>query len=61
VLLNPCVAEARQHAAALARVLSGVQMERSTKDPVKQRAAATKWRQHNLAKMTRYDRGDGGA
>jgi biotin operon repressor len=61
VVLNACVPEARQHAAALARVLSGVQMERSVKDPVKQRAAATRWRQHNIAKMTRYDGADGGA
>jgi hypothetical protein len=50
VHLNPAVGEARQTRSALARVLSGIQMQRSVKDPVKQKAAATRWRAHNAAK-----------
>jgi hypothetical protein len=51
VLLNPAVAEARQTATALARVLQGVQMEPGPmKNPAKQAAAQSRWRQHNAAK-----------
>ena len=50
VHLNPAVGEARQTRAALARVLSGIQMEQSVKNPVKSAAAQSRWRQHNLAK-----------
>ncbi len=51
VHLHPAVSETRQTRAALARVLSGIEMEDSSKDAVKQAAAQTRWRQHNLAKQ----------
>lgn len=51
-VLHPAVAEVRQHRAALARVLAGIQMEEtSVKDPTKQKAAQAKWRAHNEARM----------
>lgn len=50
VHLNPATGEARQTRSALARVLGGIQMQRDAKDPVKQRAAAVRWRGHNAAK-----------
>jgi hypothetical protein len=51
VVLHPGIAEARQTALALAKVLSGVQMEQvQAKDPAKQAAAQARWRSHNLAK-----------
>lgn len=49
VHLHPAVAESRQTRAALARVLSGIQMEEDQKNPVKQQAAQTRWRAHNTA------------
>ena len=55
IVINPCVAESRQTTAAIARVLLGIQMERSTKNPVKQRAAQSRWRQHNASKAARYE------
>jgi hypothetical protein len=51
VHLHPAVSEARQTRAALAKVLSGVQMEDSSKNPVKQQAAQKRWRSHNDAKQ----------
>jgi len=59
VKINPCVAESRQTTAAIARVLTGIQMERSVKNPVKQRAAQTGWRSHNLSKAARYEADSG--
>ncbi|WP_286150706.1 hypothetical protein [Mycobacterium sp. D16R24] len=51
VVLHPAIAEVRQHRAALARVLAGIQMEEAaTKDPAKQKAAQVKWRAHNEAR-----------
>jgi hypothetical protein len=50
VVLHPAVSESRQTRAASARVLAGVQMEDSSKDPVKQQAAQSRWRSHNEAK-----------
>lgn len=50
-VLHPAVAEVRQHRAALARVLAGIQMEETNvKDPTKQKAAQAKWRAHNEAR-----------
>lgn len=51
VHLHPAVCESRQTRAALARVLSGIQMEDSSKDSVKQAAAQSRWRAHNEAKQ----------
>ena len=53
VHLNPAVGEARQTRAALARVIAGIQMQEDAKDPVKQRAANSRWRAHNEAKRAR--------
>lgn len=51
VVLHPAVPEVRQQRAALARVLAGIQMEEAAvKDPVKQKAAQSKWRAHNEAR-----------
>lgn len=50
VHLNPAVGEVRQTRAALARVIAGIQLREEVKDPVKQRAANTRWRAHNEAK-----------
>ena len=55
VKVNPAAVEHRQLAANLARVLSNVVIGDSSsgKSPVKQRAAQTRWRAHNLAKADR--------
>ena len=50
VRLHPGVVEARQTRTALARVLSEIQMRDDSKNPVKQRAADTRWSSHNAAK-----------
>lgn len=50
VRLHPAIAEHRQHSVALAKVLASVSMADTTKDPKKQRAADSRWRQHNTAK-----------
>jgi hypothetical protein len=48
--LHPAVPEARQTAAALARVLGGIDMDGSGKNPKKVAAAQARWRQHNIAR-----------
>ncbi len=50
VRLHPAVSEVRQTRQSLARVLAGVQITEGAKDPVKQKAANARWREHNLAK-----------
>jgi hypothetical protein len=52
VKVHPAAVEHRQLAANLARVLGNVVIGDSSagKNPVKQRAAQTRWRAHNLAK-----------
>jgi hypothetical protein len=50
VHLHPAVGEARQTRSALARVISGIQLRDESKDPVKQKAAQSRWRAHNDAK-----------
>jgi hypothetical protein len=52
--LNPAVGEARQTRAALARVISQIQLHDDGKDPVKQRAANARWRAHNDSKKRSY-------
>lgn len=58
--MHPAAAEIRQSRAVLARLLSLIQLEESVRDPVKQRAANTRWRAHNLAVATRYAEGTPG-
>jgi hypothetical protein len=54
VQLHPALAEIRQCEATLSRVVNGIQtMEAAPKNPVKQRAAQTRWRAHNLARVER--------
>lgn len=54
IVLHPAMAEARQCAAVLTRVVSGIQtMEAAPKNPVKQRPANSRWRRHNLAAIER--------
>lgn len=49
VRLHPALSEIRQCEATLARVVRGIQtMEDAPKNPVKQRAAQSRWRAHNL-------------
>lgn len=54
VRMHPGAVEARQIAMALARVLAGVVIgettDNSKKSPAKVKAAATRWRAHNLSK-----------
>ena len=55
VKVHPAAVEHRQLAANLARVLGNVVIGESSggKSPVKQRAAQTRWRAHNLSKADR--------
>lgn len=55
VKVHPAAVEHRQLAANLARVLGNVVIGDSSagKSPVKQKAAQTRWRSHNLAKADR--------
>jgi hypothetical protein len=47
--MHPAISEIRQLEMSLTRVVSGVQtMEVPVKNPVKQRAAQSRWRSHNL-------------
>jgi hypothetical protein len=50
VRLHPAVAEVRQTRAALGRVLANIQMRDDSRDPLKQKAAQSRWRAHNAAK-----------
>ena len=50
VRLHPAVVEVRQTRTALARVLASIQMQDDSRDPVKQKAAQSRWRAHNQAK-----------
>jgi DNA-binding Lrp family transcriptional regulator len=57
VQLHPALAEIRQCEATLSRVVNGIQtMEVAPKNPVKQRAAQTRWRAHRLAEVERERR-----
>ena len=55
--LHPAVAEIRQSRAVLARLLSQISLEESTKSPVKQKAANTRWRAHQLARARQAEGG----
>lgn len=57
--MHPAAAEIRQSRAVLARLLSQIQLEESVRNPVKRKAANTRWRAHNLA-LARYTEGDPG-
>lgn len=53
IRLHPAVAEARNTAVSMSKVLAAVALAETTgaaKDPNKVRAAETRWRAHNLAK-----------
>lgn len=51
IRLHPAIAEHRNTAVALTKVLSGVSFHaEAVRSPVKQRAAQTRWRAHNAAK-----------
>jgi hypothetical protein len=52
--LHPALAEIRQCESVLTRVVSGIStMEAGPKNPAKVKAAQTRWRGHNLAKVQR--------
>ncbi|MGO8964994.1 ArsR/SmtB family transcription factor [Mycobacterium sp.] len=55
--LHPAVAEIRQSRAVLARLLSQISLEESTRNPIKQKAANTRWRSHQMAKARQADGG----
>jgi biotin operon repressor len=59
--MHPAAAEIRQSRAVLARLLSLIQLEDTVRNPIKQKAANTRWRQHNLALAARcaQDTSDG--
>ncbi|OPZ56440.1 MAG: hypothetical protein BWY91_00365 [bacterium ADurb.BinA028] len=51
VRLHPGIAEHRNHAVSLAKVLAGISLRNdSAKNPAKVHAAETRWRAHNAAK-----------
>jgi DNA-binding Lrp family transcriptional regulator len=54
VVMHPCLSEIRQCEATLGRIVRGIQtMEDAPKNPVKQKAANTRWRAHQMAKLER--------
>jgi hypothetical protein len=53
--MHPAAAEIRQSRAVLARLLSQISLEESTRNPIKAKAANTRWRRHNLAAATRQE------
>jgi DNA-binding Lrp family transcriptional regulator len=54
VRLHPALAEMRQCESVLTRVVSGISTtEAAPKNPVKQKAAQTRWRAHNLKAVER--------
>jgi hypothetical protein len=57
VRLHPALAETRQCEATLTRVVSAIRtMEEPEKNPVKQKAAQSRWRAHRLAHVERERR-----
>ena len=53
--MHPAAAEVRQSRAVLARLLSQISLEESTQNPIKAKAANTRWRRHNLAAAARRE------
>jgi DNA-binding MarR family transcriptional regulator len=53
--LHPAIAETRQLRSLLGRLLSQISLEESTRNPVKQKAANTRWRQHQMAAAARRE------
>jgi hypothetical protein len=53
--MHPAAAEIRQSRAVLARLLSQISLEESTRTPIKAKAANTRWRRHNLAAAARQE------
>ena len=54
IFMHPAISEIRQCEATLSRTLAGIQtMEAPQVNRTKQRAAQTRWRQHNLARVER--------
>jgi hypothetical protein len=54
VVMHGAVVEIRLQRAALAKLLSGLSMDTSGKNPVKQAAAVKRWAAHNAAKRAMY-------
>jgi hypothetical protein len=61
VSLHPAVAAIAQAEGVLARALSHIQLAPTTKNPVKQRAAQSRWNRHNLAAAARHSEASDGA
>jgi hypothetical protein len=58
--MHPAAAEIRQSRAVLARLLSLIQLEDTVRNPVKQKAANTRWRQHQMARARQAEGSQGG-
>jgi hypothetical protein len=54
-VVHGAVVELRLQRAALAKLLSGLSIDATGKNPVKQRAAITRWAAHNAAKRAMYE------
>jgi hypothetical protein len=61
VTLHPAVAAIAQAEGVLARALSHIQLAPTMKNPVKQKAAQSRWNRHNLAAAARYSEVSDGA
>ena len=54
-VVHGAVVELRLQRAALAKLLCGLSLDPSGKNPVKQRAAMARWAPHNAAKRAMYE------
>jgi predicted kinase len=54
-VVHGAVVELRLQRAALAKLLSGLSLDATGKNPVKQRAAITRWAAHNARKAAIYE------
>jgi hypothetical protein len=53
--MHGAVTEMRLQRSALAKLLSGLSLDPSGRNPVKQRAARARWSAHNAAKAAMYE------
>ena len=54
-VVHGAVVELRLQRAALAKLLSGLSLDAIGKNPIKQRAAMTRWASHNARKAAMYE------
>ncbi|HKI40290.1 MAG TPA: hypothetical protein VKA66_07835 [Mycobacterium sp.] len=58
--LHPAAAEIRGNRSLLGRLLQQISLEESVRNPVKQKAANTRWRAHQMARAQQAEGGQGG-